>query len=297
MNSREKDFADKRLEPSDGVLYIIGTPIGNLGDLSPRARSILKNVSLIACEDTRRSGQLIRRLESKVPLISFHSHNTSKRIPELLSHLSENKSLALISDAGIPGISDPGENLVASVKKAGFKVIAIPGACAAITALVSSGLPTARFCFEGFLPIKEKERKKRLKEISSEIRTSIIYESPHKLIQLLKELETYCGHDRPLQIGRELTKMHEQHIGPNIATALKHFLEIKPKGEFTLILGGNTSAPTIHYKDAELLEKMRNLVQQGYSSNEAAKEIAFETNQSKRYLYEILHKTLGSPKN
>ena len=289
MNSSKNDYLKKRDEPEQSVLYVIGTPIGNLGDLSPRARFLLKNVSIIACEDTRRSGQLIRGLGSKSRLLSFHSHNTQKRIPQLLTLLKEGKSLGLISDAGIPGISDPGEELISEVIKEGFKVIAIPGSCAAITALASSGLPSSRFSFEGFLPLKDKYRKERLKEIANERKTSIIYESPHRLLQLLQELSKYCGKERPIHIARELTKIHEEHIHSDINSAIDFFIKNKPIGEFTIILGGNENLECVTYNDAELLVKMQELIISGKGANLAAKEISEQTGKPKRYLYQILH--------
>ena len=289
MNSLKNKCLKKQDEPAPSVLYVIGTPIGNLGDLSPRARLILRNVSIIACEDTRHSGQLVRALGSKSRLLSFHSHNTQKRIPELLNLLKEGNSLGLISDAGIPGISDPGEELVAKAIKEGLKVIAIPGSCAAITALVSSGLPSSRFTFEGFLPLKGKERKERLKEIASEKKTSVLYESPHRLIKLLQELSEYCGKERPIHIARELTKLHEEHIHCDINSAIDLFEKRKPIGEFTIILGGNENTDFVDYDDSELLEKMKDLILNGKGKNSAAKEIAEKTGKSKRYLYQILH--------
>ena len=280
---------NNRIEPSEGVLYIVGTPIGNLGDLSPRARSVLEKVSIIACEDTRYSGQLIRRIGSKAPLFSFYRHNTQKKIPQLISFLDEGKSVALISDAGMPGISDPGEQLVSRVREAGFEVITIPGACAAITALASSGFPSERFCFEGFLPHKGSERKKRLNQIEKETRTSIIYESPHRLIQLLEELTELCGNERQIHIARELTKLHEQKISSDIKSALEHFRLNKPIGEFTIILKGNTSKQDNELTEVELLQEMQELIKEGKSARDAAKQIAQSQGLSKRKLYNLLH--------
>ena len=164
----------QRAEPAAGVLYVVGTPIGHLGDLSPRARDLLIAVDTIACEDTRHSGQLLSRIGSTARRCSFHQHNTRTRIPQLLLELEEGRSVALISDAGLPGISDPGQDLVAAARLSGCEVISIPGPCAATTALVSSGLPTDRFCFEGFLPAKGRERRDRLAFLASEQRTSVI---------------------------------------------------------------------------------------------------------------------------
>jgi len=175
----------QRDEPAASHLYLVGTPIGHLGDFSPRAKALLTTVDVIACEDTRHSGQLLSNLQSRGRRLSFHQHNTRTRLPQLLDLLAEGNSLAVISDAGLPGISDPGEELAAAARSAGHPVICIPGPCAATTALVSSGLPSGRFCFEGFLPTKGRERKARLMEIAAEQRTSVLYEAPHRLINLL----------------------------------------------------------------------------------------------------------------
>jgi len=285
-----------RIEPSPSVLYIVGTPIGNLGDLSKRAGMLIKEVSVIACEDTRHSGPFIRRLGSKANLLSFHRHNTQTRIPTLLALLGEGKSLALISDAGLPGICDPGEALICAAKEAGHEVICIPGPCAATTALVTSGLPTNRFCFEGFLPIKGKERKQRLMELQTEQRTSIIYEAPHRLLKLLKELLAICGEQRALHVCRELTKIHEEHIGPTIGAAIEHFKENKPLGEFTIVLGGAVKQKISLSNPDQLINKMQSFIKEGASSNEAARKIAQETGHSKRFLYELLHKNKAKEK-
>ena len=281
----------ERSEPCPGTLYIVGTPIGNLGDLSPRAKSVLNNVSLIACEDTRRSGQLLKRIKSKVPLISYHKHNFKSRQPQLLEILETNGSLALISDAGLPGINDPGQDLVHAARSNSYEVICIPGPCAAITALVISGLPTERFCFEGFLPKKQNLRKKRLEDISKEVRTTVIYESPHQLIQLLEDLSISCGKDRPIQIARELTKRYEESIGNTIEEVIEYFIKNRPKGEFTIVLGGNNKQNN-RVSESEALNMLKILINQGEKSNIAAQKVAEETGYKKNWLYSKLHKRL-----
>jgi len=283
----------KRPEPCPRTLYIVGTPIGNLSDLSPRANYILKNVSLIACEDTRRSGQLLKKIESNVPLLSYHKHNFKSRQSQLLEILESNGSIALISDAGLPGINDPGEELVHAARSNSFEVICIPGPCAAITALVISGLPSQRFCFEGFLPKKQRMRKKLLEDISHENRTIIIYESPHKLIQLLEDLSISCGKERPIQIARELTKIHEECIGNTIEEVLEYFLINKPRGEFTIVLGGkNQNQKESKTSEIEALNQLNRLIKKGEKPNIAAKKIAEETGYEKKWLYSKLHKKL-----
>ena len=283
----------ERSEPSPGTLYIVGTPIGNLSDLSPRAKSILKNVSLIACEDTRRSGQLLKFINSNVPLLSYHKHNIKSRQSQLLEILKSDGSIALISDAGLPGINDPGEELVHAARSNNYEVVCIPGPCAAITALVISGLPSQRFCFEGFLPKKQSLRNKRLKEIAQETRTTVIYESPHQLIKLLEDLSFSCGKERPIQISRELTKRYEESVGNSIEKAIEHFSINKPKGEFTIVLGGKSSNK-IEKKtsESEALNKLNSLIKQGEKSNIAARKVAEETGYEKKWLYSKLHKKL-----
>ena len=289
----ENQLQKARSEPCPGTLYIVGTPIGNLGDLSPRAKSILKNVSLIACEDTRRSGQLLKLIESKVPLISYHKHNLKSRLKQLLEVLEHNKSVALISDAGLPGINDPGEELVIAARLKNYEVICIPGPCAATTALVISGLPSQRFCFEGFLPKKLTIRQTRLENIAKEERTTIIYESPHQLIKLLEDLSTLCGKERPIQIARELTKRYEESMLTTLEKAQEYFRLNKPKGEFTLILGGNQDKSKVNkISESEALNRLNILINKGEKSNIAAKKVANETGYEKKWLYSKLHKQL-----
>ena len=282
----------ERLEPCPGTLYLVGTPIGNLGDLSERAKSILKDVSLIACEDTRRSGQLLKKIESKVPLISYHKHNLKSRQSQLLEILENKGSIALISDAGLPGINDPGEELVKAVRENSYEVICIPGPCAATTALVISGLPSQRFCFEGFLPKKQSIRKKLIEDIAKEKRTTIIYESPHQLIKLLEDLSIACGKERPIQIARELTKIHEESIGETIEEVLEYFIINRPRGEFTIVLGGNNNKQETKISESEALNKLNILIRQGEKSNIAARKVAEETGYTKKWLYSKLHKKL-----
>ena len=283
--------SEDKSEPLPGILYLVGTPIGNLGDLSPRAISILKNISLVACEDTRRSGQLLKKIDSKAPLISYHKHNFKSRLPKILDILKKHESVALISDAGLPGISDPGEELVRAAKCNHHKVICIPGPCAAITALVISGLSSQRFCFEGFLPKKQSLRRKIISRISQEERTTIIYESPHKIVNLLEELSKSCGEDRPIQIGRELTKRYEESIGQTIKESIEYFQSNTPKGEFTIVLGGNPNHEKENMvNEQEAINKLKSLIKQGQKMKKAAKMISEETGYSKNWLYSELHK-------
>ena len=280
----------QRPEPQSGVLYLVGTPIGNLDDLSPRARRVLAGVDRIACEDTRHSGLLLQRLGLGARrLISFHAHNQSGRIPQLLAALVAGEALALISDAGLPGISDPGEELVAAARQAGLQVICIPGPSALTTALVSSGLPSGRFCFEGFLAAKPSARRQQLADLAGERRTIVLYESPHRLLALLEDLLSVLG-DRPLQVARELTKRHEQQVGPPVAAALEHFRRTPPQGECTLVLGGAAAAEAPLWDAASLHAQLLELVSSGLSNREAARQLAQSSGHAKRDLYALLHR-------
>ena len=280
----------QRDEPAGGHLYLVGTPIGHLGDFSPRAKALLTAVDVIACEDTRHSGQLLSNLQARGRRLSFHQHNTRTRLPQLLELLAAGDSLAVISDAGLPGISDPGEELAAAARSAGHPVICVPGPCAATTALVSSGLPSNRFCFEGFLPTKGRERKRRLEEIAAEARTTVLYEAPHRLVTLLAELQELCGAERPLQVARELTKRHEQQVGPTVSAAVEHFQQHRPQGEFTLVLGGCPPTPEVELDDATLLDRLNEAMATGTSASSAARQLALETGIPRRRLYNLIHR-------
>ena len=281
----------QRAEPAGGVLYVVGTPIGHRGDLSPRACDLLRAVDTIACEDTRHSGLLLSSIGSTARRCSFHQHNTRSRIPQLLAELAQGLSVAVISDAGLPGISDPGEALVAAARSAGHAVICIPGPCAATTALVSSGLPSDRFCFEGFLPTKSKDRRERLATLATETRTIVLYEAPHRLLQLLEELEGPCGGERRLQVARELTKRHEEQVGPTISAALQHFRRHPPQGECTLVLGGAAPQEQPERDATAWRQELEALIRAGMSANAAAKHLASRSGRSKRELYALLHHT------
>ena len=195
-------------EPENSVLYLVGTPIGNLDDISSRALNILKNVSLIACEDTRQTNKILNKFAIKNSLLSFNKYNSQKKIPKLISDLKSGKSIALVSDAGMPGICDPGEDLIKKARSQKKDVICIPGPCAAITALVSSGLPSSSFIFMGFLPKKKNDREKLLLKISKHQETTVLFESPLRLTKLLRELKEFCGGEKEIQVFRELTKKY-----------------------------------------------------------------------------------------
>ena len=222
--------------PESGKLYIISTPIGNLGDISYRAVETLKSVDLIAAEDTRRASILTRKYEISTVRLSYHEHNAQKRIPGLLQKLQSGKNIALISDAGTPGISDPGFKLIRSCIDNDVPVVAVPGPAAFLAALVISGLPTGRFVFEGFLPVK-KGRKKRLELLAKEKRTVILYESPYRIERTVNNLLEYFG-DRTVVLVREITKLYEEIVRTNLSGACALFTKRKPKGEYVIIIHG-----------------------------------------------------------
>ena len=281
-------------EPCGGTLYVVGTPIGNLEDLSPRARRVLERADRIGCEDTRHSGLLLSRLGIRGRrLLSFHAHNEAARLPQLLEALALGEVVAVISDAGLPGIADPGEGLVAAARRAGHPVICIPGPCAITTALVSSGLPSGRFCFEGFLPARSGPRRQRLGALAREERTLVFYEAPHRLVALLEDLLTVLG-NRPLRVARELTKRHEEQVGPTVEAALAHFRNIPPLGECTVVVGGaEPEAPC--WDPIALGQDLAELVAEGLSRREAARTLAERSGHSRRELYALLHAEPNSP--
>ena len=278
----------KKPEPESGVLYIVGTPIGNLNDLSYRVINILKNVSLIACEDTRQTKKIMSKFEFTNNLISFNKHNSMSKIPRIINDLKADKSIALVSDAGMPSICDPGENLTKSAKSSGISIICIPGPCAALTALVSSGLPSSKFTFEGFLPKKNTEREKILLEISRNEKTTIIFESPHRLIKLLHELKTYCGGEREIQVSRELTKQFEEHIGNNINEVIDFFNSREVKGEITIVMKGiNNFNQNPKFDSFELKRELHALTTAGLSLSSASKYLAKKNNLPKSSIYNL----------
>ena len=274
-------------EPENNVLYLVGTPIGNLNDISSRALKILNNVSLVACEDTRQTSKIMNKFAIKNNLLSFNKHNSHEKIPKLISDLKSGKSIALVSDAGMPGICDPGEDLVRKAKLNGIEIVCIPGPCAAVTALVVSGMPSSSFNFEGFLPKKKSERMKAILEISKSKKTTIIYESPHRLKRLLKELKEYCGEQRELQVSRELTKKFEEHIGSNIKE-VQEFFEFKEIiGEFTIVLKGVVKGKS-HTFDPILIKKdLNDLINAGLSLSAASKYLAKKKDLKKSEIYDL----------
>ena len=278
----------KSAEPENSVLYIVGTPIGNLNDISPRALNILKNVSLIACEDTRHTKKIMNKFDFKNNIVSFNKHNSLKKIPKFIDDLCLGKSIALVSDAGMPSICDPGEDLVKSARSKGLKTICIPGPCAAITALVSSGLPSSRFTFEGFLPKKNSERKKILIEISKSDKTTILFESPQRLKKSLNDLKVYCGGEREIVVSRELTKKFEESIGNNIDEALSFFDCKEVIGEITIVVKGIKEKKSSDYiNKIEIKKDLYELTKAGLSLSEASKYLAKRNNIKKSIIYNL----------
>ena len=271
-----------------GTLYLVPTPIGNLGDISPRAKKTLAEADFIAAEDTRVSLKLLNHLELKKPLVSYYEHNKNESGPRIVERLLAGESCALVTDAGSPAISDPGEDLVALCAKAGICVCAIPGPCAAVTALSVSGLPTGRFCFEGFLSTNKKSRREHLDSLKSERRTMIFYEAPHKLQNTLKDLTDAFGPERRISLCRELTKLHEQILRMTLGEALAYYTENDPRGEYVLILEGaaENSEEALTLEDAVSLALER--IASGASKKDAVREVSRETGFPKNALYDAV---------
>ena len=286
MNNKSLS-SHKKQEPERGFLYIVGTPIGNLNDLSNRAINILTNVSLIACEDTRQTKKILNKFNFKNNIISFNQHNSFQKIPKLINELKEGKSLALVSDAGMPSICDPGEDLIKEARNNKLNIICIPGPCAAITALVSSGFPSSKFIFEGFLPKKKTERDKILLEISKNEKTTILFESPHRLKKLLNELKEICGDDREIQIFRELTKKFEEQIGNNIHEVIE-FLDGKDiLGEITIVINGFSKNKDLEFDKSYLKRELHDLIDAGLTLSAASKYLAKKKNLKKSTIYNL----------
>lgn len=222
---------------SSGTLYLVPTPVGNLGDFAPRSIDVLRDVAFILAEDTRTTAKLTRHFDISTPLKAFHQHNEHQSTPGWIQALRTGQSLAICSDAGTPGISDPAFLLVRACTEAGIPVVCLPGPTAFVPALVVSGIPCDRFVFEGFLPHK-KGRQKRLSSLAEEERTVVFYESPHRIVKLLKEIEVFCGPERWIACSREISKLHEQTLRGKVSDLITHFETHEPRGEFVVILAG-----------------------------------------------------------
>lgn len=278
-----------------GTLYLCATPIGNLEDITYRVLRTLKEVDLIAAEDTRNSIRLLNHFEIKTPMTSYHEYNKIDKAYQLVAKMREGKNIALITDAGTPGISDPGEDIVRICYEEGIPVTSLPGAAACITALTMSGLPTRRFAFEAFLPKDKKEHQAVLEELKTETRTIIIYEAPHHLVRTLQELSDTLGGERRLTICRELTKRHEEKLQMTLADSLSYYEVNEPRGEYVLIIAGRSREEMKKEEQAgwealSLEEHMAHYESQGIDRKEAMKRVAKDRGVSKRHIYQALLK-------
>ncbi|MEM7556262.1 MAG: 16S rRNA (cytidine(1402)-2'-O)-methyltransferase [Cyanobacteria bacterium P01_A01_bin.84] len=272
------------IEPK--TLYIVGTPIGNLEDITFRAVEVLRMVDIIAAEDTRHTGKLLAHFQIQTPQISYHEHNSSSRIPQLVLEIENGKSLALVSDAGMPGISDPGYELIKSCVESNIKVVPIPGVTAAITALSASGLPTDKFVFEGFLPTKLQQRREYLELFKAEPRTIIFYESPHRLRETLQDLAEVLGEQRLCVVSRELTKIYEEFWRGCLGEAVSYYQTKQPQGEYTLVVAGCPPTQPQLTPD-QLKAELQALIEQGISRSQASRQLAKITSIPRRQLYQL----------
>ncbi len=268
-----------------GTLYLVATPIGNLGDISARAADVLTAVDFIAAEDTRVSRKLLNHLSIKKPLVSYYEHNRAQSGQKIVTRLLDGESCALVTDAGMPAISDPGEDLVRLCAESGVTVVPIPGACAAVTAIAASGLPTGRFTFEGFLSTAKKSRFEHLDMLKTERRTMIFYEAPHKLPATLRDMLAAFG-DRRIAVCRELTKLHEQILRTTLSAAQTYFEQTAPRGEFVLVIDGAQPVDEPSFSLDDALAQVAVLRDDGVSLKDAVKQIAAETGLAKNVLYD-----------
>lgn len=278
---------------SDSVLYLVATPIGNLGDLSPRAREVLSAADFIAAEDTRVTQKLLTACGlPRKPMISYYEHNRRARGEEVLAKLLAGESCALVTDAGTPAVSDPGEDLVALCAEHDVPVIPIPGCCAAVCALAASGLPTGRWCFEGFLSVNKKARRAHLDALQNEKRTMIFYEAPHKLCATLRDLAEAFGGTRRISLSRELTKLHEETLRMTLAEAIAYFDQTPPRGEFVLIVEGAPDEPETEQDEqarlAAAAAAVRRRMEDGQTQKDAVKAVSAETGVKKNALYRFV---------
>ena len=269
-----------------GMLFLVGTPIGNLGDISPRAREVLSAADFIAAEDTRVSLKLLNHFEIKKPLVSYYEHNKYTSGEKILSRILNGETCALITDAGMPAISDPGTDIVSLCVKNGVEVNVVPGPCAAVSALAVSALPAGRFSFEGFLSISRKSRVAHLESLRNEQRTMIFYEAPHKLLKTLTDLLDVLG-DRAVSISREMTKCHEQTLRTTLSGAVAYFTENRPRGEFVLVVAGAGEVPAETVSQEEGLALVMKYRGEGLSLGEAAQLASADTGISKNRLYRL----------
>lgn len=273
-----------------GTLYLVPTPIGNLSDISDRCRETLANADFIAAEDTRVSLRLLNHLDIKKPLVSYYEHNKQTSGPRIVERLLGGESCAIVTDAGSPAISDPGEDLVRLCAEAGVAVTAIPGPCAAVTALSISGLPTGRFTFEGFLSTNKKSRFAHLDSLRTEQRTMIFYEAPHKLTATLTDLAQVFGETRRISLCRELTKLHEEVLRMTLGEAVQYYRTTEPRGEYVLVVEGAQETPQAAATQGDAVARAQALIAQGYSKKDAVRQAAAETGFPRNALYDAILK-------
>ena len=273
-------------EVNSATLYIVGTPIGNLEDTTFRAIQTLQKVDLIAAEDTRHTSKLLQHFHIRTPQLSYHQHNEQSRIPELIEKLNQGKTIALVTDAGMPGISDPGYELVKACVEENISIVPIPGVTASITALCASGLPTNKFIFIGFLPTKIKLREEQLEKLSNLLETIVLYESPYRLLQTLEDLGKILGENRKIVLARELTKLHEEFWRGTVGEAVIHYQNNQPKGEFTLVIAGAEPELPVLSEDT-IKQELQELFAQGISRSQASRQLSQKINLSRRKIYQI----------
>ena len=275
----------------EATLYLVATPIGNLADLSDRAKKVLSEVDFVAAEDTRNTRGLLSHFDIHRELISYHEHNKAEAGPRIVSRLLAGESCALVTDAGMPAVSDPGEDLVRMAAGAGITVTCVPGGTAAVTALACSALPTGRFVFEGFLPTDKKEKAARLAVLAAEERTAILYEAPHRLRKTLGELAAALGTERPLTVARELTKLNEEFLRTTVGGAVRHYETAEPRGEYVLVLGGAEKKETApDWESLSPREHVAAYEEEGLSRMDAIKAAARDRGMPKSALYALLQK-------
>lgn len=267
-----------------GKLYLVGTPIGNLGDFSPRAMQVLSDADFIAAEDTRVTMKLLNHFDIRKPLVSYFEHNKYASGAKILERIIAGESCALVTDAGMPAISDPGEELVRLCAESGVEVLVVPGPAALVSAVALSALPSGRFCFEGFLSTSNKSRREHLESLSAERRTMIFYEAPHKLLRTLEDMKNTFGEDRKISLCRELTKLHEQTIRTTLGGALEHFVQTPPKGEFVLVIDGAPEEEN-EFTLGDALSLVERYRAEGLGHKAACKKAAADTGFSANELY------------
>ncbi len=270
-----------------GTLYLVPTPIGNLGDISPRMADTMAQADFIAAEDTRVSLKLLNHLGIKKPMVSYHRHNVETGGQAVISRLMAGENCALVTDAGMPGISDPGEELVVECAALGIDVVVIPGPCALVAALAASGQPTGRFTFEGFLPMNKKNRKAHLDSLRKEERTMIFYEAPHKLCATLEDMAKTFGEERPISLCRELSKLHEEIIRTTLGEAIAYYEERQPKGEFVLVVRGAEPEEEKELTVEDGLAMVMRLREGGMSLKDAVKQVAKDLGLPRNQLYDM----------